>query len=117
METKQYGHWKKQWNLADRKFNKWINQIWKNPSKAKLPKTIAAKWQILNVLIDRCQEKNLGAFIQFATRLEPLLTLMMVKPIFKRFGIKLSGTKYWIDWFTKNNHCFDVVEAMKKEGK
>ena len=105
---------------ASGKLDKWVESIWENPCKAKLPKGISATWILTRELINKCNEKHIDAFIQYVCRLELIIALFVFRNAYIKFGAKFSRSKYWWDkksngWFLSHSHFFDIVEAMKNQ--
>lgn len=120
MKTQQAIHreWEKkekEYKKAHEKLDQWIEKIWKHPKTAKLPTETAITFNLICKLQAQLNEERINSFIEYVERLNPVIMLLMAQKALDKFGTKFSGSKKWVDLFTRHyQRYFDVTKVLKK---
>lgn len=78
-----------------------VSEIEMNPSGATVPTEISAKFAVASMLSTEANDKNIGAFIQYLSRLNKELELVAVKNAFTRNPM-VANNPAFRDWGIRN---------------
>ncbi len=82
------------------------DQVWIDPKGAPVPQEASALYLIATMLAGAVPAQHAGQFCQYIDRMPRVFGALAGKDAYRRLGAKLSGNKYWCEWFIKNQELF-----------
>jgi hypothetical protein len=84
------------------------DQVWLDPKGAPVPKDPSALYLVASMLATAVEPEHATAAVQYMDRMPRVYGALLARDMYRKLGSKLSGTKEWVRWFTKNQELFAV---------
>lgn len=86
------------------------DDVWANPTKAKVPSEASALWLISSILSQALQASVIEEFLQYVTRMPRIYAVYAARDAYKRIGTKISASPVWKKWYVQNQELFQALK-------
>lgn len=84
------------------------DQVWMDPKGAPVPDDPAALYLVASMLASAVEPQHGSAVVTYLARMPRVYGALLARDAYRKLGAKLSGSKEWVAWFTKNQEIFAV---------
>jgi ATPase family associated with various cellular activities (AAA) len=84
------------------------DQVWMDPKGAPVPDDPSALYLVASMLAGAVEPKHATAVVTYLSRMPRVYGALLARDAYRKLGAKLSGSKEWVSWFTKNQEIFAV---------
>ena len=91
-----------------------LEEIVDNPTEVRVPQEISLRFALMGIIIDGCNEKNVGPLLTFIGRLPKELQVTIVHALSKRLKSVVASSPEFAKWTSRNADIILAVHALAK---